>query len=312
MKPNCAAAFIDSRNPGDCLGFRAFVIFTFLILVHLFSPAVCAHHGRDFILVQDSAIPSPFHGVAIGGYQWTRDGDNNAFSTEPGFFIGLTPALAFGLSADFSDDGDGWKYTGIMPQFVLSLLEPSGPRNVRIGLWAGYDFAEAVSFSSSVQTVAQNGGSGSGPDARRFSALAQQGPVVAHAGHGLSQGGQNKAGHGHGINRHGESGLYTRLILEADVTEDIRAITNFISFVPDDGSCPGFGYAAGLRHEVSHDLSFGVEALGEFLGYGSSHEVLLTTMIGLPKHLSLRFGIGGGLTNASSDFTLHTSFLWRF
>ncbi len=294
--------FTHPRPPGFCLRCRAFVISFFLGLSLWVSPDAKAHHGRDFILVQDSAIPSRLSGVAIAGYEWQRDGDTDSFSTEPGFFIGLAPALAFGLSAGFSDESGDWTYTGVTPQFVLSLLPPTGPTNFRAGLWAGYEFAEETSDSHSHSgTAAHSHNTGSGPDA---------GPVTPHS---HASGGHDHGSHSHGgIHRHGESGLYTRLILESDITDQTRLVLNLVSFVSGNGGGPGFGYAAGVRHEFNHDLSMGIETIGDFRSYGSTHEVLLTTMIGLPGHLSLRLGIGGGLTKASPDFTMHTSFLWRF
>lgn len=304
MKTNRVSHFIDSRDSASSHRLQAFVISALCLLAFLHPTRLSAHHGRDFILIQDSAIPQQFSGVAIAGYEWQRDGDTDSFSTEPGFFIGLAPALAFGLSAGFSDEKGDWSYTGITPQFVLSILPPTGPKNFRVGLWAGYEFAEEQndSHSDSSGVAAHTHNPGSGPDAG--------GPVAPHS-HGSA--GHDHGSHSHGgIHRHGESGFYSRLILETDVTEQTRAVVNLISFVSGAGSGPGFGYAVGLRHEVNHDLTVGIESLGDFRSYGSSHEVLLTTMIGLPRHLSLRLGVGGGLTKASPDFTLHTSFLWRF
>ncbi len=257
-----------------------------------------AHHGRDFILIQDSTIPAQYSGVAIGGYEWTSDGDTNEFSSEPGFFVGLAPALAFGLSAGFSDEGNGWHYTGVTPQFVLSILPPTGPMNFRAGLWSGYEFAETSDHVDSV-SAGHVHNPGTGPDA---------GPPVVH-NHG--SGGHDHGSHG-GIHRHGESGWYNRVILEADITHHTRVILNLISFVSGAGGGPGFGYAAGIRHEFNHDLSLGIETLGDFEERQSSHQVLFTTMIGLPSHFSLRLGVGGGLTRAAPDFTLHSSVLWRF
>lgn len=273
-----------------------------------------AHHGRDFILVQDSAVPERFHGVAMAGYSWTRDGDKDTFSTEPGLYIGLASALAFGITAGFSDEAGDWAYTGVTPQFIFSLLPATGPRNFRIGLWTGYEFAEDFSSSATVRTTGQPGGNpGSGPDARRGAAASSfPDRMPAHLGsHGPGQSSQD-AGNGRGIHRHGESGWYSRLIFEADVAEHTRMVLNLISFVSGEGGGPGFGYAAGLRHEVNHDLSFGMEAIGDFRSYGSSHEVLLTAMVGLPRHLALRLGVGGGLTQASPDFSMHAGLLWRF
>lgn len=273
--------------------------------------ALHAHHGRDFILVQDSAIPDYLSGVAIGGIEWTSDGDTNEFSTEPGFYIGLSKYLAFGLSAGFSDDGDGWKYTGITPQIVLSLIPPTGPTNFRAGLWVGYEYAEDISGAVSSGAHGHGGGNnGGGPDAPPVSGWDfrrdKYHGIPSSSGSGTSSSAQG------GIQRPGESGLQSRLILESDVTQKTRAVLNLVSFVSGTKGKPGFGYAAGLRHEFSHDLSFGIEALGDFEERQSSQQILLTTMIGLPRHLSLRLGAGGGLTRAAPDFTLHTSFLWRF
>lgn len=273
-----------------------------LAALSLLAAPLHAHHGRDFILIQDSAIPPRFGGVALAGYEWTRDGDSDEFSTEPGFFVGLAPALAFGVSAGFSDSGDGWAYTGVTPQVVISLLPATGPRNLRVGLWAGYEFAESAGGGH------EHGGSqthvhdpGTGPDAG--------GPV-------LHDHGSTGSDHGHdlesGIHRHGESGLHSRLIVEADLTARTRAVLNLISYVSGSGGKPGFGYALGVRHEFHHDLSLGLEALGDFEARGSSHQVLATAMIGLPGHLALRLGAGAGLTRSAPDFTLHTSLLFRF
>ncbi|MES2598578.1 MAG: hypothetical protein V4662_24805 [Verrucomicrobiota bacterium] len=270
-----------------------------------------AHHGRDFILVQDSAIPDFLSGVAIGGIEWTSDGDTNEFSTEPGFYVGLSKYLAFGLSAGFSDDGDGWKYTGVTPQVVLSLIPPTGPTNFRAGLWMGYEYAEDFSSTSGAVTHAHGGGNnGGGPDAPPLTSWNfRRGKYHGIPAASSASGSSSDPG---GITRAGESGLQSRLILESDMMENTRAVLNLVSFVSGDGGKPGFGYAAGIRHELNHDLSFGIEALGDFEKRQSSHQVLLTTMIGLPRHLSLRLGIGAGITRAAPDFTLHTSFLWRF
>jgi len=278
-------------------------------LLLLITTILHGHHGRDFILIQDSAIPSYLSGVAIAGYEWTSDGDTNEFATEPGFYIGLTESIAFGLSAGLSDAGDGWKYTGITPQIVLSLIPPTGPANFRAGLWVGYEYAEELSSSASGAHGHGGSNGGGGPDGPPPSAWSFRRKHHGIPSSGDGSGGSSAQG---GIQRAGESGLQSRIILESDVTENTRAVLNLISFVSGDGGKPGFGYAAGLRHEFSHDLSLGIEALGDFEKRQSSHQVLFTTMIGLPKHLSLRLGIGGGLTRAAPDFTMHTSFLWRF
>ncbi len=269
-------------------------------LLGLHTPSFLqAHHGRDFILVQDSAVPAPLTGVVISGFEATREGGDTTFSSESGFYIGLAPSLAFGLMTGFSDERGSWNYTGVTPQFIVSVLPPTGPLNFRMGLWTGYEFAEEQVAADSLAGHSHPGSGGSGPDA---------GPVTPHS-HGQHDHGSHSHG---GIHRHGESGLYSRLIFEADLSEKTRLVLNLVSFVSGSGSGPGFGYASGVRHELNHDLSLGLEAIGDFESYGSSHEVLFTAMIGLPGHVSLRLGVGGGLTRSSPDLTLHTGLLWRF
>jgi hypothetical protein len=262
------------------------------------------HHGRDFILVQDSAIPSGLGGVVMGGLEWTRDGAADDLSTEPGFFIGLHQALAFGINAGFSDSGDGWRYTGITPQIVISLPVPAGPLHFRAGFWTAYEFAERLPVQPIITTHGHDGGSGPDAPVPRF--------FSERKNHALPPTTSAQGSLPDGLTRPGESGWHNRLILEADVAQHTRAVVNLISLVSGTGRGPGFGYAAGLRHELNHDLALGLEAMGEFEAQHPSHQVLLTAMVGLPRHLSLRLGVGGGLTPAAPDFTLHTSFLWRF
>lgn len=317
--PHPAAGLPHARtSPAAGWGFFHSLKTSLQLLLLLLATTVHAHHGRDFILIQDSAIPARFGGVVTGGLEWKRYGAANEWSTEPGIFLGLAPALGVGLNAGFGDEGRGWAYTGITPQIVLTLLPATGARNLRVGFWAGYEFAEEDDESSfglyqqaraalSAGAGSSNSG-GSGPDAgRRYQ--------PRHAGHslGTSLSDQRAYARGFGgIHRHGESGLHSRLIVEADLMKNTRVIANLVNFASSQGGPPGWGYAAGLRHEFSHDLSLGVEAIGDFRSFGSSHQVLLTAMTSITHHLALRFGIGGGLTSASPDVMAHSGLLWRF
>lgn len=290
-------------GPGPALPAHIYRVL-FLLFFSLF-PQLQAHHGRDFIFIQDSAIPAPFSGVALAGFEWSREGSRSEFSSEPGFYMGLTPSLAFGLTAGFRDEEDGWAYSGFTPQFVLSLLPATGPMNFRMGLWTGYEFADdSASDQSASSSDQQNQHHEESPPE----------VVPLHLTSGGAAGGPGAVTHlsRGGIHRHGESGWYSRLIMEADISHHTRLVLNLVSFVSGESGRPGFGYAAGIRHEFTHDLSLGLEAIGDFRSYRSSHQLLATAMIGLPGHLSLRLGFGGGLTQASPDFILHSSLMWRF
>lgn len=262
-------------------------------------PPLLAHHGRDFILIQDSSIPAPLQGVATAGLEWTRERSTDEVSAEPGIFMGLGPALAIGLSAGATDDGNGWRYSSVTPQFVLSLLPATGARSLRLGLWTGHEFADPAPGHTGDSATAHVHAAGSGPDAG--------GTGTHHHG-----GGHDHGSHSGGIHRHGESGLHSRIIAEADLTPHTRIVLNVISFASTDGGKPGFGYAVGVRHELSHRLLLGLEAIGDFAARQSAQQALLTGMFGLSDRLALRLGIGGGLTPSAPDFILHTSLVHRF
>lgn len=300
MKPNTSGSCHNDcpYGPGVFVGI-------FLLLFFILTSSLPAHHGRDFIFIQDSAIPAPFSGVALAGFEWSREGDKSEFTSEPGFYMGLTSALAFGLTAGFSDEGDGWNSTGLTPQFIVSVMPATGPLNFRMGLWTGFEFANDVNRTS--DTVKKSGGRTSEEDDPVILPLHTVSPEPVSGGTGVAH--HDSRG---GIHRHGESGWYSRLIMEADLLQHTRIVLNLVSFVSGNSGRPGFGYATGIRHEISHDFSLGLEAIGDFRSRGSSHQLLATTMIGLPGHLSLRLGFGGGLTQASPDFTLHSSLMWRF
>ena len=113
-----------------------------------------------------------------------------------------------------------------------------------------------------------------------------------------------------GIHRHGEEGLHARLIIDVNLGDHDKVVTNVINFTPAEGSA-AWGYAVGYRHAFNHDLAASLEAVGDFDGRGS-HEVLLAVHRTIDHHLTLKLGVGTGLTPDSPDASVHAGIVWRF
>lgn len=276
------------------IGLLKFITALGMLCLSLATTARC-HHGRDFITLQDAAIPGRLNAILSAGYEWSREGNSNEYSTEPSLFLGVLPMLALGYSSAFTDSGNGLQSSAITPQMVLRLTPEDWPNGLRAGLWLGYEFAQGGGHSHASGATHVHSG-GSGPDAGAPSMHEHAQP-------------QEQA---LGTHRHGESGLYSRLIVERNLGANTRALLNLVQFASADGGKPGFGYGLGLRHEWSHNFTTGLEFSGDFQRRQSAHQVLLTGMVSVRQGLSLRLGVGGGMTRAAPDFTLHSSLLWRF
>ena len=308
-----------------------------MLLVTLPASALWGHHGRDFILLQDSTVPPALTGVLLNSFEWSSMAGDDEFSTEPGIFMGLAPFLGGGANVNFTESGSGWAYSSITPNITLTL--PSD-LPIKVSLWMGYQVAvpepeltpevhlhtddgtaAASSGDAGNQAPAEPCGPDFGPDAPPCDEVVPHDHSTHdHSTHDHSSGGttaHDHSGHSHagghshsGIHRHGTTGLYTRLVFDANLGHHSKVVLNVINFTTANGK-PGFGYAFGFRHEFSHDLSVSFEAAGDF-DAGGSQEVLAAAQFAVAEHWSMRLGFGFGLTPASPDFSLHTGILWRF
>ena len=251
------------------------------------ATSASAHHGRDFLLVQDYLVPAPSTGILFGNFEFSSQNGPDEWSLEPGFMYGVAPRLALGLTADFADEGEGWIYRSISPQLQFQLTDAGANMPIRFSVVAGYQFA--------------NGG------ASDEALLAEAGVGVRHEGHDVVA----PALHGHGgIHQHDSDAFFGRLIIETDLTQNDKLVANLICVSPDDSEA-AFGYAAGWRHSFNHDFALGIEANGDFDNDGY-HEIVGAAYISPVHGLTLKFGIGAGLTDESPDFTLRGGATWRF
>jgi len=125
------------------------------MLVAWLSPLgrVEAHHGLDFLLVQDAFVPAPGKGVLYGGFDWTQDKGAESYYSEPGLMVGLLPGLAFGMGAETGDMGNGWQVYGLAPYLQMQLLPAEWSKRVRVALRVGYEISVTPYTSTTVVPV---------------------------------------------------------------------------------------------------------------------------------------------------------------
>lgn len=326
--------------------------------------AAQAHHGLDFLLLQDTSIPSPLSGAFFNNAEWSRENIDDEYSTEPGLYLGVAPGIGLGVTSHFSDSGDGWAYAATTPYVVVNLLPPD-IKGFRVALWAGYEFAakEDAPHSSSTSpssrsstkqrktaktssaTVSSNSGKSTGSSGSGKKITSPNGPSRHEGGtcnpnagpdappcpgthnHSTAAPAATKdepeteeaapvpvadtSSHTHqGIHRHGESGLHTRLIIEADLSSRNKLVANLINFTPEEGK-GAWGYGIGMRHSFTHDLAMSLEAIGDF-NADLEHQVVVAAHISPVHWLTFKVGVGVGITPEASDVAVHTGLVWRF
>ena len=250
-----------------------------------------AHHGRDFILVQDYSQPPAGSGNVTTDFEWSRTDGEDEFTFEPGLFFAPIPRLSLGLSTTFIDENNSWDYASVLPFAHLQLTPPESTFPVKIALMAGYQFAS------------QEEESGHDHDAEH------------HEEEGTDHHDEASPGESHhqehaGLHRHHENFFTARLVLETSLTDADTLVLNLINVTPENGRAV-WGYAAGYRHTFSHAISIGIEGMGDF-GDANEHELVLGAYLSPSHSLTFKLGVGHGLTSSSPDFSLRAGMLWRF
>lgn len=265
----------------------------FTALSLLCTATSSAHHGQDFLVVEDYHIAHPGQFHLFTNFEW-ESGDDDAFSLAPSLMVGLFPRVALGLETDFRDDADGdWRYESFTPMLHVQITNPESDFPIRVGFSAGYTFADG------------NGNHSHEAEAHHHEEHAEE--------HGEEHHEEEPAAedeHFHGIHQHGTDAFVGRLVIEGDLGEKTKAVANLISLIEDGGDAH-WGYAAGVRTKVAKQVAVGVEAIGDFESDGW-HELVLGTYVEPMETLTFKVGIGFGLTEETPDFVLRSGLILRF
>jgi hypothetical protein len=342
----------------------------------LLATSVRAHHGLDFVLLQDGTVPKPGSVMFFDNTEWSTFEGAGEWSTEPGIHLGVTPWLALGVTGSLIDEGNGWHYLSTTPYLNVPIFNSDQVPWLSVSVYAGYEvpdnvmraqkakasgpkslskqkapaaatsassipssvgskkavsktMASGTKFTPGAKAVKHNTGGnvgGGGPDAPTGGTAhdhpvapvssapstpaatntAEPTPVEAPVPVAVAPVEQSYLG----IHRHGEEGLHARLIIDAELSHDDKIIANVINFTPRHGT-PVWGYAMGYRHAFTHDFAMSLEAIGDFDGRGS-HEALVAAHCTVFHALTLKLGVGMGLTENSPDASIHGGIVWRF
>ncbi|MES2705095.1 MAG: hypothetical protein V4726_00690 [Verrucomicrobiota bacterium] len=122
------------------------------------------------------------------------------------------------------------------------------------------------------------------------------------------------AGHSHShensIHNHDDSLWTSRFTFEADLTKSTLLVGNLICSLPEGGSA-AWGYGIGLRQKLRPGLAVGFEAIGDFDRHG--YQEALGAVYWEPMHhLTLKAGVGTGLSSTSPDATVRAGLIWMF
>lgn len=275
-------------------------IFATLTLTTLLSVSTAtAHHGQDFLLLEDYHLPAPGSGHFITNFEW-ENGDADEYGLTPALMFGVLPRLALSLEADFRDEAmTKWDYSSITPAAHFQISPPSSTFPIKFSISAGYQFgntdAEATPDHHAEEAEPEHAdehGEEGGHHEEEADHHAEE-PAHSHSG---------------SVHAHGEDAFVGRFIMEADFGKT-KAIFNLLSVVTDDEAA--WGYAAGVRHKITEQVALGVEALGDFDSEGW-HEIDLGAYYEPIQNVTLKLGAGFGLTEETPDFILRTGLIYRF
>lgn len=252
------------------------------------APHAHAHHGQDFILLEDWHLPAPGSGYLMTNLDWEKYSGRDEYALAPSLMLGIAPRMALSVDVDYREESDDWRYNSVLPAAHFQITGPDTELPFRVALNVGYQFVDGAGAATDADS---HGDEHRGEH--------HDGPAVTSERHS----------HSSSVHNHDSDALISRLIVEGDFG-DTKAIFNLIALAGDGGGA-NWGYAAGVRHKVIDHVAVGIEALGDFESDGW-HELVGGVYCEPVHSITLKLGAGFGLTEATPDFTLRTGFVWRF
>ena len=332
--------------------FRIFAFGPFAAVALLLLPACLrADHGQNFLLLDDTDLSAPGAGHLLGTFSWEKDGGRDHFGLAPGFNVGLIPRVALSVNGSFADEGDDWSYRSVLPTLHVNLTPSDGRFPIRIGLSAGYQFADGANGEDDVVTTVEeviyqkpvtekrivtvpvkdpDDGGGGGVDPGPDGPPRQRIITPKHAGHGEHETTtrtvtvtknetvtkrvirETRAESGGASAVHNhDDSLFTARLI---LEADLTPDTLFVFnliSVLPEGESNAWGYGAGLRQKITPTFSAGVEAMGDF-DRGGRHQIMGAAYWTPIHHFTLKLGAGAGLTEESPDFAVRAGFVWEW
>ena len=265
-----------------------------LIATGLSISSALAHHGGEFLIVQSHSDQHAGDGAVSADYGWEGYSGPNEDDAEVALYYNLIDRVGIGVDTRYSDEGEGWAYSSVMPMLHLQLTDHHSESRFKIGVSLGYQFAE---------------GHG-GEDFEDISMHTHDGEDGDH--HGETEHGHGESGHSHGgsIHNHDVNQWMSRISVGTTLGKFL-VVGNLITTLPEDDHAY-WGYGFGIRRPLFVDeLALGLEAMGDFEASGY-HEIIASAFYDVSESLTLRLGVGHGLGDQGPDGVVHAGFVWKF
>jgi hypothetical protein len=114
----------------------------FLLAMLLLVANARAHHGLEFMILQEGTAPEPWSITPFVSSSFSQGGHGDETKIEGGMLLGLTHGVGLGVSTSYIDiEGADWRYTSTTPYLTLQLFQSDSLPWLRIGVYAGYQIA---------------------------------------------------------------------------------------------------------------------------------------------------------------------------
>ncbi len=181
-----------------------------------FSQSLYAHHGLDYMLLQDGRAPEWLSFMPFTAADFSRGPYGDEFSIESGLLLGLGRDFGLGVSAGWLDEeGGDWRYSAVTPYLSIPLFRSESVPWLKVSLFAGWQFAadpeEAyrevivyeTSSTSRSRQVSSTVAPGTQPAAKSHShSSTKHSSLSKHSGGGGGGGGPDAPGGGGGAHDH--------------------------------------------------------------------------------------------------------------
>lgn len=118
-------------------------IFAIALLSLAAAQSVKAHHGQDFLLIEDYQQAAPGQAYFISNFEWERGEEGNEYGFAPSLMVGILPRIALSVDTDFRKEVEGdWAYSTVTPAIHVQLSPTESKFPIKFGFSTGYQFHE--------------------------------------------------------------------------------------------------------------------------------------------------------------------------
>ena len=104
--------------------------------------AAGAHHGLDYLVLQDGTAPALWKLTSFTAADLSRMDGFDEYNIETGMLLGLGRDIGLGVGFGFLDeDSADWRYSSVTPYLSLPLFRSEDVPWLKVSLYAGYQFA---------------------------------------------------------------------------------------------------------------------------------------------------------------------------